>query len=666
VRLQSRRAASRRMVCAAPVFAPRTTVFAQFAARAVFVSLLLANLLLWGSGCYWNQLAPSRSNDEAETFYEQMAAKIDYSDTELESTASLYSGQPRQLTELRADELRPLSLVEAISLAVRNNELIRVDGQFLSPRNPLLTAPEQAPSIFDPAVQDTGISISQRGRAAALAEFDPTLTGNLIWSRDENVQNNRFLSGGLLPGDTLSEERADFDVRLEKIFSYGGTAAVSLSTDYSLNNVPARLFGSVYTGALSAEYRQPLLAGAGRDFTQIAGPVSRVNPSSTGLNQGIVIARINTDISLSRFEADVRNLVYETQQVYWDLYSTFQQYEVQREISRKLKDIWEKVQNRMEQGLEGGSAAEEAQAADNYLQARADVEQTLAGLVQTEGRLRRLLGLPPNDSEILHPTDRPTQQKWRLDWPRAIGTALSQRLELRRQKLAIRSLELQLKAAENIARPRLDFVSAYRVNAFGDSLIADDDDDGVTREGFDNAYTTLLQGNQTGWDLGFRLSVPIGFRAEQSNIYHLEFRLAKARAGLAAQELEISHELRNAAVRMERWHTNLETTRRRMEAADRRVRAFQADYEAGRTSVDLLLRAEVSRAQARTAYYRALAEYNKAITNLYFRTGMLLEHSGVRLNRQLPVVPRPPNTAAGHQRIPPVPPAPPETTANDE
>ncbi len=44
--------------------------------------------------------------------------------------------------------------------------------------------------------------------------------------------------------------------------------------------------------------------------------------------------------------------------------------------------------------------------------------------------------------------------------------------------MGIRSLELQLKAAKNLSRPRLDFVSQYRINGFGDNLLGEEDDDG--------------------------------------------------------------------------------------------------------------------------------------------------------------------------------------------
>ena len=60
---------------------------------------------------------------------------------------------------------------------------------------------------------------------------------------------------------------------------------------------------------LSAEYRQPLRAGAGTDFTRIAGPIgANINSALANVDRGVVIARINSDIVIADFEMNVRNM----------------------------------------------------------------------------------------------------------------------------------------------------------------------------------------------------------------------------------------------------------------------------------------------------------------------------------------------------------------------
>ena len=127
---------------------------------------------------------------------------------------------------------------------------------------------------------------------------------------------------------------------------------------------------------------------------------------------------------------------------------------------------------------------------------------SLGDVLSAEYRLRRLIGLPLNDGTFLTPVDQPSEAKLVPDWESSLLESLANRSELRRQKWEIRSLELQLTAAKNLVQPRLDFVSQYRVNGFGDNLLGEEDDDGLTDAGYASAYESLTQGNNTSWNLG--------------------------------------------------------------------------------------------------------------------------------------------------------------------
>lgn len=61
--------------------------------------------------------------------------------------------------------------------------------------------------------------------------------------------------------------------------------------------------------AMPAYYRQPLLAGSGVDFTRVAGPIVKDSSRNVVDRRGVLIARINTDVTLADFELNVTNLV---------------------------------------------------------------------------------------------------------------------------------------------------------------------------------------------------------------------------------------------------------------------------------------------------------------------------------------------------------------------
>src|SRR5439155_17098149 len=194
---------------------------------------------------------------------------------------------------------------------------------------------------------------------------------------------------------------------------------------------------------------------------------------------------------------------------------------------------------------------------------------------------------------IIRPADEPTTAEFLPDWRSSLVEALCRRVEVRKHKWNIQSLQLQVEAAKSLTHPRLDFVSRYQINGMGDKLFGK-----TTRTnpqaGAPNIqgsyYENLLNGQQTGWGLGFEFSMPLGFRAAHSQVRNLELKLVKARAALSVQEHEISHELANAFRQMDAAFQTAQTNFHRRRAAERRLQAYQAQYQAGRANVDLLVR----------------------------------------------------------------------------
>jgi hypothetical protein len=95
--------------------------------------------------------------------------------------------------------------------------------------------------------------------------------------------------------------------------------------------------------------------------------------------------------------------------------------------------------------------------------------------------------------------------------------------------------------------------------------------------------------------------------------------------------LEISHELANAYQLADRWKANIDLQEAKLEAARERAAAVTADYNAGRTSIDLHVRAHAALTESAVAFQRSLAEYRKALAELNFRAGRLLESLNIRL-----------------------------------
>lgn len=586
-------------------------------------------------GCADNPAKLRYLGDAYLNYYKEAATEIEYPAVESHTVGEvMVTEAPRAVNDPREDQIRDLSLAEAIQIALENNTVIRDSAQLATAGNRVMSSPESLPSIYDPAIQESGVLFGGRGLESALSAFDPRWNTSMIWGRNETVQNNAFFSGGLPPGNTLTRETGEFSTRLQKLFADGGSFAVTHDWFYQGINVPNQLFPTSYSGSVGAEYRLPLLAGAGTEYTRIAGPIANSFGGITGVNQGVVIARINNDITLADFELSVRNLVRDVEDAYWDLYLQYRLYDTAVQTRNSTLEIWRKLKIALDLGgADPDDITAEPQAREQYFETRAATATALGNLYRAEVQLRRLLGLPSNDGLILRPSEEPPMAEFVPEWELSLAEALTNRTELRRQKFNIKSLELQLQAANSLVRPRFDFVSGYRVNGFGDTLLSQQDRDGISPQGLNSAYETITQGDQTGWNLGFEMTMDIGFRSAHAQVRNVELRLAKARDILATQEQDVSHELATAYQDMATNYASAQANFNRLRASQRRIQLFEARVEI--TDPDLRLRAELSRAQAEAEYYRNFTNYAKSIAAFHFAKGDLLEFNNVHLAESL-------------------------------
>jgi len=560
--------------------------------------------------------------------YKDRVLEVEYSNIDQPTPQEVaYSLKPHTLRDRTNDEIWDLSLMEAIQTALTNNKLIRTRA------NPQLS--QNSPSIYDPALRETGFLFGSRGVEAALADFDARIGSTMIFGGNKQYANNV-----LAPNFVSSNETGNFTSSISKQFANGGTFAVNHNWNYLGTNSPAAQFPSSYSGLIQAQYVQPLWAGAGVEYTRIAGPVRPGLGDIVGVSQGVSIARINTDISVADFEAAVTLMVKDVEDLYWELYLAYRQYDANETNRKKSHELWHKEEFARKAGAAGVGSMAEAQIRESYLETRAQTETALSDLYVIENQFRKMLGLPVNDGKIIRPADDPVEAEYLVNWESTLLEALSRRIELRRQKWQIKSLELQRIAAENVVNPRLDLVSSYQVNGFGDKLASQQSADGITAAGYNSAYSTITRGDLTGWNLGLQFSMPLGFRNARAQLHNTELQLVKARATLSAQELDVSHELAEAVQKIDATYIIAQTQLDRTIASDKRMKIYDIHEEVGTNpheggSVlnrhDLQLRAQNSNAAAKIAYFSALIAYNKAITEYLWRRGTLLEHDGIHV-----------------------------------
>ena len=598
--------------------------------RSTGLALLLAVL---GQGCAGpgSRLQYLIGEDRGLEHYEDYATSIEYpTQTQPHETNPELLRGPRSITSLDDVESREMTLNECIRLALTNADIIVDDQSFGSPSNQLLANPSRVASVWDNAIQDTGFLFGNLGTEAALSNFDPVFTNSLQGGVSQDPQNTQNI--GIPQGGTLVDHTTQFQTRLEKTIATAGTLAVEQDVNYSSSN-QSRLFPSAFTGFLQAEYRQPLLAGSGVEFTRIAGPQQSNVRGVSGVAQGVLISRINSDLSLLEFEQSVTTLLRDVENRYWDMYLYLQLYASEVETFRDLVAFRAQLERRR-------SIPEAIEQAENRIyEGDARIKGSLGDVLKAEYRLRRLVGLPLNDGTFITPIDVPSAAKLELDWESSLLESLSNRHELRRQKWEIRSLELQYKASQNLARPRLDFVSQYRVNGLGNNLFGKEDDDGDSDVGYNSFYESLSQGENTTWTTGVSFSMPLGLRLARAQVRNYELRLRKAHAVLARQEVEVGYELSDAIINMEQNYLLTETGLKKVATAKRlaekTLSRAEVDNSADPNDSGPLLRAleaKITSRDSQQGYLKLIVDYNKAITDLNFRKGAILQTNSIYLS----------------------------------
>lgn len=547
--------------------------------------------------------------------YRERTSQVSYPCIDTPTAEAVASSQePRSVLRRVDDAPREISLQDALLSALNQNEIIETSALGGVGSKAVLTNPTNVASVYDPAIQSSGVLFGRRSVEAALADFDTTFNSSLTFSRTDLNVNIGSLTG--------NGNQAGFTSSLSKQFANGGSLTLNNNWNFS-NDAPN--FGSNpinYFGGIGAEYRQPLLAGSGVDYTRIAGPANPNFGAITGVSQGVVIARINQDISVADFEISVRNALRDIENAYWDLYLAYRTYDTAVVAHQSAFQTWRESQDRLEVGVL--KPADELQARDRLYETKASVETSLNDLYKGESELRRLIGLPMNDGSVLVPVDEPMMAEFRPDWKTSLRQALSHRIELRRQKWNVKSLQLQLQAARSLVRPRFDFVAGYDVQGAGDNLISENGNLG-------SAIGALTNEDINSWNAGFEVSMPLGFRFTRTQVRNLELQITKATAVLASQEKNIAHDIATSMQDIASAYTAAQSNRKRLEAAARRVELLETEREIGTTTLDLVLRAQSSLAAAESSYYRELVNYNKALTSLHFSTGSLLSQNGVSL-----------------------------------
>jgi outer membrane protein TolC len=201
--------------------------------------------------------------------------------------------------------------------------------------------------------------------------------------------------------------------------------------------------------------------------------------------------------------------------------------------------------------------------------------------------------------------------------PASWVSALTHRPDLNRLKADLEREGFEVRLRYNQLFPQLDLVGSY-----GRA--------GVDRR-FSPALEQIRDEHLPRYSVGIVLSVPLGNRGARGS--YGAARVERDRAALRVKDLHqtILVEVENAIGVAQGEFQSVSATREAAAAAEAAYDAEVKKLENGKSTSFLVLEAQKRLTDARRDHIRALADYNNALAELYFREGTILEKRRIKI-----------------------------------
>jgi len=441
-------------------------------------------------------------------------------------------------------------------------------------------------------VQRLNPSIEQTFEDQERAVFDPAANAEVSAGR---VKGERLARSGSETED-FTTDAADGIISLEQYFPTGTTVALEASTNV---NDSSLYDDSFYTTRMGMTINQALLQGYGTDVN-----LARLRQ-----------ARLDTRLSEYELRGFTESLVAEVERTYWDYALAKRQIEI---VEESLKVARQQLKETDELIAVGRLAKAELPAVQAEVAAQ---EQALIEAKASKESIRlqllRLLnpagpGIWQREVDLIH---QPTLPEIKLeDVESYVTVSMRMRPILNEARLEILRGDLELVKTRNGLLPLMDlFVTLGKsgyANSFGES---------VSHIKKDN-YDALA---------GLKFNYPVFNRDAEAA--HRRAILSREQAQKALDNLSqlVEVDVRNAYIEVNRTKQQIAASSVTRMFNEEKLRIETEKLRVGKSTSFLVAQAQRDLLASRIAEVRALANYLKALIDLYQQGGSLLERRGI-------------------------------------
>jgi outer membrane protein TolC len=470
---------------------------------------------------------------------------------------------------------------------------------------------------LDPAIVAADIEASQ-------AKFDALLQSALNFSTTDQPIGSALQTIQGLGNNAIKNQNAEFKTALIKPLPTGGIAGITFDVPYQFTNLNARVNPS-YSPTLQFQFEQPLLQGFGVEINQLRSS----HPGSTqtsfptaGRVEGILITRLRYDQERAEFERLVHMQVLNVEAAYWNLYAAYYNLYARTVGLTQAADVLRVLKARAVGGKDRPLI--EAQFRGQFEQFRSQRVTAVGQVLESERKLRRLMGLPVEDGFRLVPADGPTLDRHQPDWNSAVRETLGLRPELVLARQDLKFRQLDLINQKNLLLPDLRSTFSYTINGLGSRL------DGADVN--TNAFRSLASDHFDSWTAGLTLNMPLGYRDANSSVRVARLNLARSYRVLRDQEDRAISFLAQELRSLDENYAQIGILRAQREAYFRELKSRVSLVIGGLEIPDVnLVNAQQNYVNAVASEFNFIAQYNISIAGFEFAKGTILQHDNVQI-----------------------------------
>lgn len=486
--------------------------------------------------------------------------------------------------------------------------------------------------------------------AGARGYYDPRLGLNAY--RQRNVNPISSLIGGAANGKLTQEQYlADPQVSGASPF-FGGTYKLDFSSARSTTDSTFVTLNPQYPTSLNLNLTQPLWKGLRYDDNR----------------HRIQVARGNLQLSEEQFRQRVIEIVTQAVQSYWELNFAYRNLDVQIEAVRLAEQQDSSNRRQLEQGLLAPIDVVATQTQVATFQQNVFTAQQ--ALTSAENALKILMLADRSDmmwGMSLVPEQLPASRNSLPSLNDAIKTALAGRPELSESAIGIQLNDYDARLSHEQTKPQIDayanvslvglagsqlppgpnpFTSGTialtnQVNAL--SALAGLQPVPVTNfnttippilvGGYGQSLNALTSGNFLAAQFGVQFSLPLRNRTANANAAVSVAEGHRLQALRQQTEMAIEQDVRNAmqTETSARARLNAAVTARRY--AEQQYSSEQRQFQAGTSTVFLVLQRQTDLIAARTREVRASADLGEAVANFDRAVAGTIEAQGVDLKK---------------------------------